>query len=92
MVLGFIVAFLGFPMLTFLPVITKDVFGRDVAFYSRLMTFAGAGAVTGALIVAYIGKHRHIGRVLLTVLAAFGILTVPVTLSVAPAPVMPRRN
>src|SRR5436190_17656322 len=31
MVLGFIVAFLGFPLLTFLPVITKDVFGRDVA-------------------------------------------------------------
>src|SRR6185436_2296652 len=55
MALGFIVAFLGFPILTFLPVITKDVFHRDVDFYSRLMTFAGAGAVTGALVVAYVG-------------------------------------
>ena len=72
MLLGFIVAFLGFPLLTFLPVITKDVFGRDVAFYSRLMTCAGAGAVTGALIVAYIGKHRHIGKLLLVFLALFG--------------------
>jgi MFS family permease len=72
MVLGFIVAFLGFPLLTFLPVITKDVFGRDVAFYSRLMTCAGAGAVTGALVVAYVGKHRHIGKLLLVLLALFG--------------------
>ena len=72
MVLGFIVAFLGFPLLTFLPVITKDVFGRDVAFYSRLMTCAGAGAVTGALVVAYVGKHRHIGKLLLVFLALFG--------------------
>ena len=63
--LGFIGAFLGLPLLTFLPVITRDVFQQDVGFYSRLMTFSGAGAVTGALIVAYIGKHRHIGRLLL---------------------------
>ena len=71
-VLGFIVAFLGFPILTFLPVITKDVFDRDVAFYTRLMTFAGAGAVSGALVVAYIGKHRYIGKLLLVFLALFG--------------------
>ncbi len=71
-VLGFIVAFLGFPLLTFLPVITKDVFGGDVGLYSRLMTIGGAGAVTGALIVAYVGKHRHIGRLLLVCLALFG--------------------
>jgi MFS family permease len=70
--LGFIGAFLGLPLLTFLPVITRDVFNQDVGFYSRLMTFSGAGAVSGALIVAYIGKHRHIGRLLLIFLALFG--------------------
>jgi MFS family permease len=70
--LGFIGAFLGLPLLTFLPVITKDVFQQDVAFYSKMMTCSGAGAVTGALIVAYIGKHRHIGRLLLIFLASFG--------------------
>ena len=42
--LGFIGAFLGLPLLTFLPVITRDVFQQDVGFYSRLMTFSGAGA------------------------------------------------
>ena len=72
MVLGFTGAFLGLPLLTFLPVIVKDVFQQDVGFYSRLMTFSGAGAVTGALIVAYIGKHRHIGRLMLIFLGSFG--------------------
>jgi MFS family permease len=79
--LGFIGAFLGLPLLTFLPVITRDVFQQDVGFYSRLMTFSGAGAVTGALIVAYVGKHRHIGRLLLVCLALFGAMMVAFALS-----------
>ena len=83
--LGFIAAFLGLPLLTFLPVITRDVFQQDVGFYSRLMTFSGAGAVTGALIVAYIGKHRHIGRLLLIFLALFGTTMASFSLSRAPA-------
>jgi MFS family permease len=83
-VLGFIVAFLGFPLLTFLPVITKDVFGGDVGLYSRLMTIGGAGAVTGALIVAYVGKHRHIGRLLLICLGLFGVVTALFSLSSSP--------
>ena len=82
--LGFIGAFLGLPLLTFLPVITKDVFQQDVGFYSRLMTFSGAGAVTGALVVAYVGKHRHIGRLLLICLASFGTAMVLFSLSRTP--------
>jgi MFS family permease len=83
--LGFIGAFLGLPLLTFLPVITKDVFQQDVAFYSKMMTFSGAGAVTGALIVAYIGKHRHIGKLLLIFLALFGTAMAAFSLSRTPA-------
>ena len=83
--LGFIGAFLGLPLLTFLPVITRDVFNQDVGFYSRLMTFSGAGAVTGALVVAYIGKHRHIGRLLLIFLALFGAAMALFSLSRTPA-------
>ena len=45
MVLGFFATFLGAPLLTFLPVITRDVFHRNVGFYTQLMTFSGAGAV-----------------------------------------------
>jgi len=82
--LGFIGAFLGLPLLTFLPVITKDVFQQDVGFYSQMMAFAGAGAVTGALIVAYIGKHRHIGKLLLITLAMFGATMALFSLSRTP--------
>ena len=83
-VLGFIGAFLGLPLLTFLPVITRDVFQQDVTFYTRLMTFSGAGAVTGALVVAYIGKHRHIGKLLLIFLGLFGAAMTAFSLSRTP--------
>lgn len=82
--LGFMGAFLGLPLLTFLPVITKDVFNQDVGFYSRLMAFSGAGAVTGALIVAWMGKHRHIGKVLLISLGLFGASMAAFSLSRSP--------
>ena len=85
MALGFIGAFLGLPLLTFLPVIVRDVFQQDVGFYSRLMTFSGAGAVTGALVVAYIGKHRHIGRLMLIFLGLFGTAMASFSLSRTPA-------
>ena len=85
MVLGFVGAFLGLPLLTFLPVITRDVFNQDVGFYSRLMTFSGAGAVTGALIVAYIGKNRHIGTLMLIFLGLFGAAMAGFSLSTDPA-------
>jgi predicted MFS family arabinose efflux permease len=74
MTLGFLGAFLGAPLLTFLPVITRDVFHRDVGFYTELMTFSGAGAVTGALIVAWLGKNRHMERILLILLMLFGMI------------------
>lgn len=81
MVLGFFAAFLGAPLLTFLPVITKDVFHQDVGFYTQLMTFSGAGAVIGALIVAWLGKNKHMGRILLILLTLFGTIIVGFGLS-----------
>ena len=79
--LGFFVAFLGAPLLTFLPVITRDVFHRDVAFYTQLMTFSGAGAVMGALIIAWLGENKHMGRILLILLTLFGTIIVGFGLS-----------
>jgi MFS family permease len=70
--LGFVAAFLGLPILTFLPIVTRDVFQQDVGFYTRLVTIAGSGAVCGALVVAWYGKHEHMGRLLLVLLALFG--------------------
>lgn len=70
--LGFVAAFLGIPLLTFLPIVAKDVFQQDVGLYTKMMTTSGIGAVCGALIVAWYGKHPHMGRLLLVLLAAFG--------------------
>jgi MFS family permease len=74
MVLGFCAAFLGGPLLTFLPVITRDVYHRGVGFYTQLMTFSGAGAVVGALMVAWLGKNKHMGHILLILLTLFGTI------------------
>ena len=79
--LGFIAAFLGIPLLTFLPVIAKDVFQQDVGLYTRMMTMSGIGAVCGALVVAWLGKHQHMGRILLVLLAAFGVAMTAFALS-----------
>jgi len=68
--------FLGTPILTFLPVFAQDVFRGGVSQYTQLMAFAGAGAVTGALIVAWLGKYRQMGRTFLLLQIAFGVLVV----------------
>ena len=73
-VLGFSATFLGGPLLTFLPLFAQNVFRGGVTQYTHLMSFAGAGAVTGALVVAWLGKFRHMGRTLLILQVVFGIL------------------
>jgi MFS family permease len=72
--LGFSATFLGVPLLTFLPVFTQSVFQGGVGEYTQLMAFAGAGAVSGALVVAWLGKFRHMGRTLLLLQMAFGLI------------------
>ena len=74
--LGFVSAFLGLPLLTFLPIITRDVFQQDVVLYTRFMTIAGMGAVLGALAVAWLGKHRHMGLMLLVMQALLGLTAI----------------
>jgi predicted MFS family arabinose efflux permease len=73
-VLGFSATFLGGPLLTFLPLFAQDVFRGGVTQYTHLMSFAGAGAVTGALVVAWLGKFPHMGRTLLILQVVFGLL------------------
>jgi MFS family permease len=71
-VLGFSATFLGGPLLTFLPLFAQNVFRGGVTQYTHLMSFAGAGAVTGALVVAWLGKFPHMGRTLLILQVVFG--------------------
>jgi MFS family permease len=73
-ILGFCGTFLGTPMLTFLPLFARDVFGGGVTEYTHFMAYAGAGAVTGAFGVAWLGKFKHMGRTLLLIQLVFGVL------------------
>jgi MFS family permease len=75
-VLGFANTFLGYPLLTFLPLFAQDIFRGGVGQYTQMMAFAGAGAVTGALVVAWLGKFRHMGRALLLIQFVFSVLIV----------------
>jgi MFS family permease len=75
-VLAFATTFLGNPLLTFLPLFADRVFGGGVGQYTQLMAFAGAGAVTGALVVAWLGRFRHMGRTLLALQLLFGVFVI----------------
>jgi len=71
-VLAFLTTFLGLPLLTFLPVFAREIFHGEVSVYTHMMSFSGAGAVVGALVVAWLGRFKHMGRTLLIVQALFG--------------------
>ncbi|HYT75967.1 MAG TPA: MFS transporter [Vicinamibacterales bacterium] len=73
-ILASLTTFLGLPLLTFLPVFAKNIFHGDINRFSHMMAFSGAGAVCGALVVAWLGRFRHMGRTLLLTQAAFGAL------------------
>jgi MFS family permease len=59
---AFVCTFLGIPILVFLPVFAKDVFGGNEATYTILLSTEAAGAITGALLVAARGRRPHLGR------------------------------
>ena len=80
-VLAFMTTFLGLPLLTFLPIFAQEIFGGDVGRYSTMMAYSGAGAVCGALVVAWLGRFRHMGLALLAVQFIFGLLIAAFALS-----------
>ena len=75
-VLAFVTTYLATPLLTFLPLFAQNVFGGGVGQYTRLMACAGAGAVSGALIVAWLGKFKWMGTTALVLQFALGTLIV----------------
>jgi MFS family permease len=75
-VLAALTTFLGFPLLTLLPVIARGVFQAGVEEYSRLMVFSAAGAVSGALVIAWLGRFPRMGRTVLVAQVAFAVLIV----------------
>ncbi len=80
-VLAFCMTGLGIPLLTFLPVIAKDVFHAGPATFTTMLSVSGAGAVAGALVVASLGNIGNKGRVALAMLTALGLLVAGFALS-----------
>jgi MFS family permease len=73
-VLASMTTFLGLPLLTLLPIFAREIFHGDIGRYSQMMAFSGIGAVIGALVVAWLGRFRHMGLTLLLVQLVFGVL------------------
>ena len=73
-VLAATTTFLGFAVLTFLPLFTKSVFNEGAETYSHLLAFSGAGSVVGALVIAWLGKFKRMGLTALIVQAVYGLL------------------
>jgi len=71
-VLAFSMTLLAFPLIVFLPVFAKDVFKGDASLYTVFLVCSGVGSICGALTVAALGKHKHMGRSVLLMLVALG--------------------
>jgi MFS family permease len=72
--LAFVSTGLGVPVVTFLPTFAKDVFQMGPQGYSTMLALSGAGAVVGALVVAWMGHIAHKGRAALLMLVALGVV------------------
>jgi predicted MFS family arabinose efflux permease len=72
-VLAFLLTCLGIPVITFLPVFVKNIFGRGPDAYTLLLAVSGAGSVTGALVVATLGNLKQKGRVTLVNILLLGV-------------------
>jgi len=80
-VLAAATTFLGFAVLTFLPIFAEKIFHEGAATYSHLLAFSGAGSIVGALIVAWLGKFQKMGLTALLVQAVYGMLIIAFAVS-----------
>jgi len=80
-VLAAATTFLGFAVLTFLPIIAQNIFREGAATYSHLMAYSGAGSIVGALLVAWLGKFRRMGLTSLLVQVMYGVLIIAFAVS-----------
>jgi MFS family permease len=83
-VVASLTTFLGLPLLTLLPIFARDIFHGDINRYSHMMAFSGAGAVCGALIVAWLGRFHRMGLAVLVVQGIFGALVAAFAVSRIP--------
>ena len=81
MVLSLGTAFLAIPMMTLLPVFARETFQLGAQGYSLMGAVFGAGAVLGALFVAWLGNMPNKGRRALLMQLALGAAMVAFALS-----------
>jgi MFS family permease len=78
-ILVFFSTFLTMPVLTLLPAFAKNVLAESSYDYktrlSMLLACQGLGAIVGALTIGSFGRFKHMGRTLLLVQIAVGVLT-----------------
>ncbi len=72
-VLAFMMTLLAFPLIVFLPVFAKDVFHGGPKLYTVFLVCSGIGSICGALMVAALGKHKHMGLLVLLMLLGLGV-------------------
>lgn len=74
-------SFLGFPLVTYLPVIAGDVLHTGAGGYSLLLSSFGAGAIVGAVATAQRGQAAGRGRLLLVAFVIYGVTTLAAAFS-----------
>jgi MFS family permease len=74
--LSFAGTFLGMPIVTFMPVVAKVIFGQGPKAYTYLLSAYGVGSVLGALFVAATGHAPNKGRLALMLQVTFATLLV----------------
>jgi predicted MFS family arabinose efflux permease len=79
--LAFSLTLLGFPLIVFLPVFASDVFHGGPKIYTLLLVCSGVGSITGALVVAGLGKYRNQGLAAMLMLVALGVMVTGFALS-----------
>ena len=80
-VIAFLMTMLGIPLLTFLPVFAKEVFGQGAGGYTILLEVTGAGSILGALMVATFHQGRDKWRLAVINLIVLGFLVVAFAMS-----------
>jgi predicted MFS family arabinose efflux permease len=73
-VIAFLMTGLGVPLLVFIPVVVKDVFGHGPETFTWLLVTSGAGAVLGALVVAGLSHAENKGKLAVLSILLLGVL------------------
>jgi predicted MFS family arabinose efflux permease len=79
--LGAAGSFLGFPLITYMPVVAGDVLRTGAAGYSLLLSSFGIGAIAGAISTAHRGQVAGRGRLALLALVVYGAVTLGTMIS-----------